>query len=79
MLNFQFLSCVKLINKLIAKDLLKPLSLYPHKFLGNKINLPGAFKKYFEDLDYMNNMKSSKYYHIMHLKMSNICELCFYR
>jgi hypothetical protein len=78
-LNFQFLSCVKLINKLINKNLLQPLSIYRYKYLGYSTDLPSAFKKYYEDLDYINNMKSAKEYHILHLKLSNICDMCFYR
>lgn len=59
-LNFQYLSCVKLINKLMKKNLLQPLSIYRYKYLGHSIDLPSAFKKYYEDLDYINNMKSAK-------------------
>ena len=60
MLNFQFLSCVKLINKLIKKKELQPFQLYPFQYVGVSINLPEAFKKFYEDLDYIRNMKHAK-------------------
>lgn len=79
MLNFQFLSCVKLINKLMKKRLIQPFQLYQYQYVGTSINLPEAFKKYYEDLDYIRNMKHAKEYHAQHLSLASVCDLCSYR
>ena len=79
MLNFQFLSCVKLINKLLKRKELQPFQLYQYQYVGNSINLPETVKKFYEDLDYIRNMKHAKEYHTLHLSLSNVCDLCPYR
>lgn len=41
--------------------------------------IPNLFKKLYEDLDYINNMKSAKEYHRLHLEITNITQLAGYR
>lgn len=70
-LNFQYLSCVKLIISMIRQKELEPLQLpIPNASLleREEISLiPNIYKKLYEDLDYINNMKSAKEYHKLHL------------
>lgn len=41
--------------------------------------IPNLYKKLYEDLDYINNMKSAREYHKLHLELTNITQLAGYR
>lgn len=37
------------------------------------------YKKYYEDMDYINNMKSNKEYHVMHMQLGSVAQMAGYR
>ena len=63
-LNFQYMSAVKLINRMIKNKELEPMTL-PHLKLNQLssddiLRIPSSYKKMYEDVDYINNMKSAQ-------------------
>ena len=63
-LNFQYMSAVKLINRMIKNKELEPMTLphlKPNQLSSDDIlRIPSSYKKMYEDIDYINNMKSAQ-------------------
>ena len=63
-LNFQYMSAVKLINRMIKNKELEPMTLPLIKLnqisSDDILRIPASYKKMYEDIDYINNMKSAQ-------------------
>jgi hypothetical protein len=82
-LNFQFMSSAKLITRMVKNKEIEPVQAPLMKLKGLReediLAIPLAFKKLYEDLDYINNMKSAREYHKVHLELATVAQLAAYR
>ena len=56
-----------------------PIRKYSQLSTEDILSIPLSYKKFYEDIDYINNMKSAQEYHKMHLKLTNVAEMALYR
>ena len=82
-LNFQCMSSVKLIVRMIKNKELQPFEppiLKVKKFEEESlVQIPLLFKKYYEDIDYICTMKPAKEYQLIHFQLCNIADMAGYR
>jgi hypothetical protein len=60
--NFQYLTCVRVINRLVREKRMRPLELDPANAPADTATLGSIFKKFYEDCNYLRKMKESREY-----------------